>query len=190
MDHKARREEGYTLVEILAAMVILSVAALVMTSFFFNAMTYSKGNANKTIVVNLARNALFYIEKQSFKKMESYFLGGSSQEGVTEATGTENNPRTISTAGCVRNEDRIFCNSNLPLQQLFTDIGVSMWDVLTPVVNGQQYEIVIEYDPDLGKDDLRNYLLPIKVKAMSSNYNGENRNSTEVEGYIPHEQIS
>lgn len=53
------KEAGFTLIEVLAAIVILSIVSLVLTSYFTNAMTYSKSNQNKTIMVNLARNALF-----------------------------------------------------------------------------------------------------------------------------------
>lgn len=67
-----KQEKGFTLIEVLAAIVILSIVSLVLTSYFTNAMSYSKSNQNKTIMVNLARNALFYVEKQDFKEMQEF----------------------------------------------------------------------------------------------------------------------
>lgn len=67
-----KQEKGFTLIEVLAAIVILSIVSLVLTSYFTNAMSYSKSNQNKTIMVNLARNALFYVEKQDFKAMKEF----------------------------------------------------------------------------------------------------------------------
>lgn len=67
-----KQEKGFTLIEVLAAIVILSIVSLVLTSYFTNAMSYSKSNQNKTIMVNLARNALFYVEKQDFEAMKEF----------------------------------------------------------------------------------------------------------------------
>lgn len=67
-----KQEKGFTLIEVLAAIVILSIVSLVLTSYFTNAMSYSKSNQNKTIMVNLARNALFYVEKQDFEAMQEF----------------------------------------------------------------------------------------------------------------------
>lgn len=67
-----KQEKGFTLIEVLAAIVILSIVSLVLTSYFTNAMSYSKSNQNKTIMVNLARNALFYVEKQDFEEMSNF----------------------------------------------------------------------------------------------------------------------
>lgn len=71
-----KQEKGFTLIEVLAAIVILSIVSLVLTSYFTNAMSYSKSNQNKTIMVNLARNALFYVEKQDFKAMKVFLRKG------------------------------------------------------------------------------------------------------------------
>lgn len=71
-----KQEKGFTLIEVLAAIVILSIVSLVLTSYFTNAMSYSKSNQNKTIMVNLARNALFYVEKQDFKAMKEFLRKG------------------------------------------------------------------------------------------------------------------
>lgn len=71
-----KQEKGFTLIEVLAAIVILSIVSLVLTSYFTNAMSYSKSNQNKTIMVNLARNALFYVEKQDFEAMKEFLRKG------------------------------------------------------------------------------------------------------------------
>lgn len=73
MKAKLREEKGFTLVEVLAAIVILSIVSLILTSYFTNALSYSKSNQNKTVMANLARNALFYMEKQNFSAMKEHF---------------------------------------------------------------------------------------------------------------------
>ncbi|MFD1903648.1 prepilin-type N-terminal cleavage/methylation domain-containing protein [Paenibacillus rhizoplanae] len=62
------KEAGFTLIEVLAAIVILSIVSLVLTSYFTHALSYSKSNQNKTIMVNLARNALFLYGEAGFLK--------------------------------------------------------------------------------------------------------------------------
>jgi prepilin-type N-terminal cleavage/methylation domain-containing protein len=170
-----RKEEGFSLLEILAAITILSVASLAMTAFFVNAMSYAKGNQNKTIVVNLARNALFYTEKQSFDGLKDYFV-------------TQGN-LSISAEGCSLVGETVSCPQNQSLENLFKGM-TNIWDVLNPEVNGRSYSITISYEQVLlPEDGSEKYLLPIKVKAKDVNEPSGKRNWSEVEGYVTDEKI-
>ncbi len=178
-----KQEQGFTLIEVLAAIVILSIVSLVLTSYFTNAMSYSKSNQNKTIMVNLARNALFYVEKQDFDKMKDYFQtqGRDSIEAV---------------------ECTIFnCNSNY--SSLVSNV-TTLANVLNPTVNGIRYTINIIYQSELvdkmsptptdgvnpiDKSAIKEYLLPVKMEVRQVGSDGQPAYTVALEGYITDERI-
>lgn len=178
-----KKEQGFTLIEVLAAIVILSIVSLVLTSYFTNAMTYSKSNQNKTIMVNLARNALFYMEKQDFEAISNYFIRHPDDAAI-KAEDCQ-----IST--CV-------LNPSIP----FTGSPAS---VLNPTVNGIQYQIDVVYQPEIWSEDAqpsptsgpsaidlsnsRKYLLPVLVKVRRAEPGNQPVYDIKVEGYITDERI-
>ncbi|MCY9657370.1 type II secretion system protein [Paenibacillus chondroitinus] len=189
MSRREPREEGFTLIEVLAATVILSVASMAMLAFFINAMSYNKGNQNKTVMVNLARNALFYMEKQNYATIHNYFIDSSTGELK------EHNP-PISSNDC---STRNICDKP-DLQNLFLNPNMKLlWDVLNPKVNDIEYQISVSYQVDIAnelKDDpvkkgMANYLLPIRVEVSvkDNNVNNGRNKPVIVEGYIANESI-
>lgn len=196
MDEKHNREGGFTLVEVLASIIILSIASLTMTAFFNNAMSYNKGNQNKTVLINIARNTLVYMEKQDFVKFKEYFVG------KVDANGNE----IISPVSRI---ESVNCTSEVcdpKLVEIFGSSFPTFLEVLHPVVNNIQYEVTIRYqeaivqsnndtiapdpDNDIDKKLLNDYLLPILI-SVSNQENVENRRYkiSEVEGYITREDI-
>jgi prepilin-type N-terminal cleavage/methylation domain-containing protein len=175
-----KQEKGFTLIEVLAAIVILSIVSLVLTSYFTNAMSYSKSNQNKTIMVNLARNALFYVEKQDFDQMKKYFIKYNSIEAskCQQDTG-----------------DSLKCDDYIMLVQDTETLS----QVLNPAINGVNYQIEIEYqrelhnkslDPsDPEKQKMADYLLPVLVKVSRADSSGGPQSEPVVEGYITDEKI-
>lgn len=175
-----KQENGFTLIEILAAIVILAIVSLVLTSYFTNAMSYSKSNQNKTIMVNLARNALFYVEKQDFGEMEEYFKEHDSIE-AEECTIV-----------------------NCSYSGLFSNVS-ALANVLNPTVNDIRYKIKIIYQPELmdqptstptnrdispiDKSDIKKYLIPVKVEVGRVDSNGQPAYKVMLEGYITDERI-
>ncbi|WP_256989903.1 type IV pilus modification PilV family protein [Paenibacillus sp. VTT E-133280] len=190
-----KQENGFTLIEVLAAIVILSIVSLVLTSYFTNAMSYSKSNQNKTIMVNLARNALFYVEKQDFEKMSDYFITDpvEHQKLLEDGKGVPliGASECTTQLRCVYND--IFVNSK------------SLPDVLNPVINNIEYKINIRYqfqlhqEMRLGKDDsgvvdqrkveMAPYLIPVEVEVSGNGGPGGKAYKTVVEGYITDEKI-
>lgn len=180
------RQNGFTLVEVLGAIVILSIVSLVLTSYFANAMTYSKSNQNKTIMVNLARNALFYMEKQDFEKMQEFF--------VTESYTLSASTCEIGTCG-----DNSSAEGKAYQKAFETE---ALAHVLHPKVNGIEYSIDVFYqdglleEPDSGvetvnevaKTDIKDYLLPVKVVVTRDSGDGPSA-PVRVEGYISNEEI-
>ncbi|WP_308637914.1 prepilin-type N-terminal cleavage/methylation domain-containing protein [Paenibacillus silvisoli] len=183
-------ERGFTLVEILASLVVIAVAGLAMTAFFVNALSYAKGNQNKTVMINLARNTLFYMQKESdFKEMTDFFKG-------VQPIGSNDSP-TIDTSGCQT-------ASSCEYTELVAD-PQTLYYILNPIVNNIPYEITISYqdnlfkklDSDGGTEDngrIGEYLLPIKVEVREADTaddaaSSSKREMTEVEGYITDESI-
>ncbi|MFD1776612.1 prepilin-type N-terminal cleavage/methylation domain-containing protein [Paenibacillus rhizophilus] len=183
-----KQERGFTLIEVLAAIVILSIVSLVLTSYFVNAMSYSKSNQNKTIMVNLARNALFYMEKQDFEKTQDFF--------VTKGYTVSANVCQIDACG----------NNTTAEGQAYRDTfdTESLASVLHPRVNGVTYTIDVVYQSGvwgnqpqptgavssiLNQSSVRSYLLPVKVEVRRANTVSPPANTVEVEGYITDERI-
>lgn len=175
-----KQEKGFTLIEVLAAIVILSIVSLVLTSYFTNAMSYSKSNQNKTIMVNLARNALFYVEKQDFEEMKEYLKKHNSIEATKCKQDTEDSPKCDAYKALVQDTD-------------------TLSQVLNPSINGVNYQIEIEYQRDLHNQSLNSsdpekqkmaaYLLPVLVKVSRADSSGGPQSEPVLEGYITDEKI-
>lgn len=169
-------EGGFSLLEVLAAIVILSVVSLAMTAFFIQSMSYAKGNQNKTVAVNLARYGLFYMEKVNYEEFKAYFEKHD----------------TLSPIDCTKLY-QVTCGSDTGRADLFNKTP-NMWEALTPTVNGRSYLVSVQYDAkfleDNGKSNLAEYLLPIRVKAWDAAKSpNDKRSSAIVEGYITDEKI-
>ncbi|MGG3916847.1 prepilin-type N-terminal cleavage/methylation domain-containing protein [Parageobacillus thermoglucosidasius] len=67
-----RSSKGFTLLEVLASITILSIVAIGMFSFFTNAMQYTTYNQDKTVAINIARGVLAYMERLDFTELKQY----------------------------------------------------------------------------------------------------------------------
>lgn len=189
--HKGN-ESGFTLIEVLAAIIILSIVSLVLTSYFTNAMSYSKANQNKTVMINLARNALFYMEKQDFDQIKLYFMGQEAQGSKPEIVGHSG----IRASGCdPRAQTSVSCDV---YKTAVSNVG-TLAQVLNPTINNIDYHIDIEYQSALHKEMMEStdpieqataeYLLPVNIRVRDSLNDGEKGRETVVEGYITDEKI-
>ncbi|MCQ4088778.1 prepilin-type N-terminal cleavage/methylation domain-containing protein [Saccharibacillus sp. JS10] len=189
---KLRKEEGFTLIEVLAAMLILSIVALAFTAYFGNALTFAKSNQNQTIMSNLARNALVYMQKQNFTELQAYFNSGSAT--IVKAGNGATLPRVGITpetfASCGSTSEVGMCK----YRDIFINKDLQpMMAVLQPTVNGIQYRVVIEYQKDLNRsiDTGGNLLLPISatVTSVTPGAAGPGANGVTVEGYVNAQSI-
>lgn len=182
-----KQEEGFTLIEVLAAIIILSIVSLMLSSYFTNAMAYSKANQNKTIMINLARNALFYIEKQDFDKLETFFRKDGNS--------------VISADECKYVDDILLCSSyekKGAVEAIVSDTGV-LANVLHPTINKIPYTININYQRenhnemldavDPVKKDMAGHLLPVSIVVTGAGGVKGSQKATVVEGYITDEAI-
>jgi prepilin-type N-terminal cleavage/methylation domain-containing protein len=63
---------GFTLLEVLLSITILSTVAIGMFYFFTNAMKYTTYNQGKTVAINIARGGLAYMERLDFAALKQY----------------------------------------------------------------------------------------------------------------------
>ncbi|MFC4184753.1 type IV pilus modification PilV family protein [Saccharococcus thermophilus] len=66
------RANGFTLLEVLLSITILSTVAIGMFYFFTNAMKYTTYNQGKTVAINIARGVLAYMERLDFTTLKQY----------------------------------------------------------------------------------------------------------------------
>jgi prepilin-type N-terminal cleavage/methylation domain-containing protein len=66
------RVNGFTLLEVLLSITILSTVAIGMFYFFTNAMKYTTYNQGKTVAINIARGVLAYMERLDFTALKQY----------------------------------------------------------------------------------------------------------------------
>jgi prepilin-type N-terminal cleavage/methylation domain-containing protein len=64
--------KGFTLIEVLASIVILSAVTTGIFLFFTNAMKYTTYNQGKTVAINVARGVLAYMERLDFTTLQQY----------------------------------------------------------------------------------------------------------------------
>ncbi|MED0688065.1 type II secretion system protein [Anoxybacillus ayderensis] len=73
-------ERGFTLIEVLLSIVILSFVVSGMFMFFTNAMTYTTYNQSKTVAINIARGVIHYMERLDFQTIAKYATDHITQQ--------------------------------------------------------------------------------------------------------------
>ncbi|MDO7906588.1 type II secretion system protein [Paenibacillus sp. JX-17] len=177
-----QREQGFSLVEVLAAITILSIVSLVLISYFTHALSYSKSNQNKTVMVNLARNALFYVQKQNYDELSAFFREGKGQLSWDQCT----------KAGACSYDGALFNTAGKAAPP-------ELYSVLNPTINGIDYHVTISYQDKLydqmansanvPKKEGAKYLLPVIVTVQPSSDVQGRQSEVQVEGYITDESI-
>jgi prepilin-type N-terminal cleavage/methylation domain-containing protein len=156
---KFGNERGMTLVEVLVSLVILTILFTGAMQFFSQAYSYTSMNQNKTVGINVARNAMSFMEKQSFMEMKETFNKDSSKQ--------------LKIFIC-QNEYRYMDNLLPPPPCTLVSLNNTAFDIT--VLYGP--ESSADYDP---------YLIPITVQ-VDWERNGQDF-STSLEGTIASEDI-
>ncbi|WP_379135587.1 prepilin-type N-terminal cleavage/methylation domain-containing protein [Paenibacillus sp. sgz500958] len=175
------QEQGFTLIEVLAAIVILSIVSLVLTSYFTQAMTYSKSNQNKTIMVNLARNALFYMEKQDFDKMK-VFLDDKNKD-VLAADCRPGSCGTSDYSDAFEDTEALSNILNLQINNIWYSINIIYQPALLSGTSESSGSSTVD------KSRINEYLLPIKAVVTRVDGGNQPNYTVNVEGYITDERI-
>ncbi|WP_246940886.1 type IV pilus modification PilV family protein [Bacillus pinisoli] len=179
--------KGFTLLEVLVSITILSIVLITLLAFFTQAYSFTNINKDKTVALNIARSVVTYIEKQNFQYLQTFL-----EEQVT-ASNTENDEKgafvRINGESC---DNRININKNGQTYNfsLFQETS-SCELVLTPTINGRTYNsdeyfVTVKLRPTPllpsgDRDPLTDYLLhfdvevnwgssaPILIKGVVSN---------------------
>ncbi|WP_168412951.1 type IV pilus modification PilV family protein [Bacillus salacetis] len=164
-----KNNQGLTLIEVLVSVTILSTVLLVFLNFFFQAGTYTNMNQKKTVAVNVARNALMFMEGQSYLEMKKEF--SEVNKGNLEPV-----------------------DHSLQLQ-LCADGYKTFLTGLTPPsdcsdipINGTNYKVEILSEPvSASRQGELEYYIPITAKVRW--ITNDKEHSTSVEGTVKSEDI-
>ncbi|MFX3623038.1 MAG: prepilin-type N-terminal cleavage/methylation domain-containing protein [Ectobacillus sp.] len=133
-------ENGFTLVEILASITILSILTIGLLFIFPKAYFFTKENQTKTIAINLAHGVLHYFEKQDYDLLAGYRRElGDTETAILDTATICSAPTTIKEPDGSR-----FHNI-----RLFPD-AQSCAKILAPTINNVTYD----------KRNIQVYLLP------------------------------
>jgi prepilin-type N-terminal cleavage/methylation domain-containing protein len=165
-----RNHQGLTLIEVLVSVTILSTVLLVFLNFFFQAGTYTNMNQKKTVAVNVARNALMYMENQSFLEIKREF--SQVNEGMKDSK-----DHVVKLKICA-DSYKTFSPGDVVPEQQCKDI----------IINQIAYEVEISSEnvlsPEQGELD---YYIPIAVKVRW--ITNDKEFSTTVDGTVKSEDI-
>lgn len=163
--------KGLTLVEVLVSLTILGIVLMGTMKFFSQAYTYTNMNEKKTAAVNVARNALMHIEKESFIEVREKFQNKNESLKIFICKNSEGNP--------------IYKN--------FWS-GESPESDCSPIkINNIEYNVTIslhdEKNPDTNsaKEEYSSFFVPLEA-TVTWEING-NEESTKIEGEIKSEDL-
>ncbi|MDE3839785.1 prepilin-type cleavage/methylation domain-containing protein [Bacillus methanolicus] len=161
--------KGFTLIEILTSLTILGIILIGCMKFFTQAYSYTNMNQKKTAAINVARNAMMYIENESFIEIREKFKKNPEEE--------------LTLMICSNSEDKD--EPNDPYGKFWK--GETPGPSCSPItINNVKYDVKIQANSDKNDYD-RNYILPITVKVEWA-INGK-VNETEIEGVMKSEDI-
>ncbi|QFT90065.1 hypothetical protein FIU87_15480 [Bacillus sp. THAF10] len=176
-----KEQKGFTLLEVLLSLTILSVVIIGMMSFFQNSFHYVNENEDKTIATQIARNVMNYVEKQSFNKFEGY---------LSHEVDSNENVHILSL-------DKTYCDKKVTIKKNSSSSdstldGIVLFDsidrclsILDPVINNEVYSsktaisiFLVKYNDFetlsslselISKDDPSVSNLPSSIKELMMN---------------------
>ncbi|WP_046173976.1 type IV pilus modification PilV family protein [Domibacillus indicus] len=163
-------QSGVTLIELLVSLTILTIILLSVTRFFFQAATFNASNESRTVALNVARNALMFMEKQSFVEMRHEF----------ENPGTEKWLKMCPSEG----DPDIYVYTLEPSNPESNNIDESKCRNIE--VNNGSYHAAISLG-DIENAEEKKYYIPIKVKVGWTG-NGPQK-TMELDGTIKSEDL-
>ena len=129
--------KGLTLIEVLLSLTILSIILLGIMNFFNQAYSFTNLNQKKTAGINVARNALTYMEQAS---MEDSFLSIKNRIDKNSDT-TETN--TSCTPIKINNID-YHVNIKPTIDENYSNFFIPLTVTVTWSVNNKEYSTSME----------------------------------------------
>lgn len=174
MNNYMKNSQGFTLIEVLLSIVILSIIIVPLFNFFAQSLYHTKSNQQHTIATYAARNALVFVEKQGF-------------EGFCAELNCD--PENISDIDydLIIEIDYDYCKDNYALFGIdeLSDAEQVCSSFFSPTFNNIQYEIIgtIGLHGEYSK-----YLLPVEIQAKWRDIKKDNTTKL-LRGFISHEDI-
>lgn len=79
----SKKQEGFTLVEVLASITILGIITITTMTFFTQSYDYTKRNQSKTVGINVARNVMNYFDQLEFNELyKQYGIASLDPDGT------------------------------------------------------------------------------------------------------------
>jgi len=160
-----KNKRGFSLIKVLVALTILSLITIPMLSFFAQAYDYTNRNRATTLSLNVAQNAIVYMQKQQFDQIKSILP-------PTIDDSDESKTLKYTNSGSTEYYYKFSCSENFP----------SCNEVVNPVINDVPYSI------DIGikaHDQYPDYLIDVIVKVAATT----NNKDLFLKGVITNEKI-
>jgi prepilin-type N-terminal cleavage/methylation domain-containing protein len=162
-----KNHKGLTLIETMLSITILGIVMLGIMTLFKQAYLYTILNEDKTVGINVARNALMYMKKQSFIELKNYFTDTDKELKILICETTDENGNTI--------ENYQFFAEDASIPSTCQNVEI----------NNTKYEITVKAEEN--KQNYQNYIIPIKVIVTWERNDIER--STQLKGVITSEDI-
>ncbi|MGD6774335.1 type IV pilus modification PilV family protein [Sutcliffiella horikoshii] len=132
-----KEQQGFTLLEVLLSLTILSVVVIGLMSFFHNSYNYVNENEDKAIATQIARNVMNYVEKQNYNKFEGYL---SHEVDTSEDVHIIPLDKTYCDKKVTikKNNDTLTSESTSDDIVLFDNVDRCL-SILNPVINNEAY---------------------------------------------------
>lgn len=130
-------QKGFTLLEVLLSLTILSVVVIGLMSFFHNSYNYVNENEDKSIATQIARNVMNYMEKQNYNKFEGYLsheIDTNEEVHIIPLDKTYCDKKVT----IKKNNDTLTSESTSDDIVLFDNVDRCL-SILNPVINNEAY---------------------------------------------------
>ncbi|CAM3109700.1 type II secretion system protein [Filibacter tadaridae] len=153
-------EKGFSLLEVVASLVIISIVLLSFYPFFINAKTMSDSNMERLVVINLADATLERLKADPYAYIEK--------------------PSTDPDYLSIKSGEKVYSNTNCQKDGVVPDPCIPF----SIELNGENYFVVVKSSQTNGESESKLIEILVTVKNESGKIN------YSVEGYIPYGQAS
>ncbi len=205
MNNYLKNKKGFTLIEVLLALVILAILIVPVFNFFLQSMHYSKYNQQKNVATYAARNALTYLENVDFETYMAFFEQVKSLDGLeVDGDGNKVITSTLLCEGSIGDRENVITITDLhPIILDDGQVGLANYQesktkclsYFHPEINDIQYEIILtlkDFEPSITSDidnaSLQELLIAVEVYAKWVGGLKERYTET-LRGFISHEKI-
>lgn len=180
---KLQHQEGITLIEVLLSITILGIILLTFMHFFLQAGTFTNANQKKTVAVNVARNALMFMEKQNFLVLKDDFL--KINDGEASSSDHSLHLKICNNQYEYKNEKINAGCEPIKINNVPYEVLVST-DNMDDCYNGNS-KTPNQSESNKNKKSTCNYYIPIKVEVRWAVNDKEYQ--TSVEGTVKSEDL-